>query len=50
MSGKVKMVGFSRHGGPEYIQAAADGGFLDALMVQCTPRSTSRGDAFGPGS
>ncbi len=36
-SGKVKMVGFSCHGGPEYIQAAADGGFLDALMVQYTP-------------
>jgi len=36
-SGKVKMVGFSCHGGPEYIQAAADGGFLDALMVFYTP-------------
>ena len=36
-SGKVKLVGFSCHGGPEYIQAAADGGFLDALMVQYTP-------------
>ena len=36
-SGKVRMVGFSCHGGPEYIQAAADGGYLDALMVQYTP-------------
>ena len=36
-SGKVKQVGFSCHGGPEYIQAAADGGFLDAVMVQYTP-------------
>ncbi len=36
-SGKVKMVGFSCHGGPEYIQNAADGGFLDALMVFYTP-------------
>ncbi|HEU5115566.1 MAG TPA: aldo/keto reductase, partial [Isosphaeraceae bacterium] len=36
-SGKVKMVGFSCHGGPEYIQNAAEGGFLDALMVQYTP-------------
>jgi len=44
-SGKVKMVGFSCHGGPEYIQAAADGGFLDALMVQYTP-FYERGGAF----
>ena len=44
-SGKVKMVGFSCHGGPEYIQAAADGGFLDALMVQYTPFH-ERGGAF----
>ncbi len=44
-SGKVKMVGFSCHGGPEYIQAAADGGFLDALMVQYTP-FFERGGAF----
>ncbi len=36
-SGKCRMVGFSCHGGPEYIQAAADGGFLDAVMVQYTP-------------
>ncbi len=44
-SGKVKMVGFSCHGGPEYIQNAADGGFLDALMVQYTP-FYERGGAF----
>jgi predicted aldo/keto reductase-like oxidoreductase len=44
-SGKVKMVGFSCHGGPEYIQAAADGGFLDALMVQYSP-FYERGGAF----
>jgi len=36
-SGKCRMVGFSCHGGPEYIQAAAEGGFLDAVMVQYTP-------------
>lgn len=44
-SGKVRMVGFSCHGGPEYIQAAADGGFLDALMVQYSP-FYERGGAF----
>ncbi|MBI1321955.1 aldo/keto reductase [bacterium] len=44
-SGKVRMVGFSCHGGPEYIQAAADGGFLDALMVQYSP-FYERGGSF----
>ena len=44
-SGKVKLVGFSCHGGPEYIQNVADGGFLDALMVQYTP-FYERGGAF----
>jgi aryl-alcohol dehydrogenase-like predicted oxidoreductase len=44
-SGKTRMVGFSCHGGPEYIQAAADGGFLDAVMVQYTP-FFKPGDAF----
>jgi len=44
-SGKCKMVGFSCHGGPEYIQAAADGGFVDAVMVQYTP-FYERGGAF----
>ena len=44
-SGKVKLVGFSCHGGPDYIQSAADGGFLDALMVFYTP-FYERGGAF----
>lgn len=44
-SGKCRMVGFSCHGGPEYIQAAADGGFVDAVMVQYTP-FYERGGAF----
>ena len=44
-SGKCRMAGFSCHGGPEYIQAAADGGFVDAVMVQYTPFFTP-GDAF----
>lgn len=44
-SGKCKMVGFSCHGGPEYIMAAAEGGFVDAIMVQYTPFFT-KGDAF----
>lgn len=44
-SGKCKMVGFSCHGGPEFIQAAADGGFVDAVMVQYTP-FYERGGAF----
>ncbi len=44
-SGKCRMVGFSCHGGPEFIQAAADGGFVDAVMVQYTPFFTP-GDAF----
>ena len=44
-SGKCRLVGFSCHGGPEYIQAAADGGFVDAVMVQYTPFFTP-GDAF----
>lgn len=36
-SGKCKMVGFSCHGGPEYIQAAAEGGFVDAVMLFYSP-------------
>ncbi len=47
-SGKVKMVGFSCHGGPEYIQAGRRGGFLDALRVQYTPFYEPRG-AFDRG-
>jgi len=44
-SGKCRMVGFSCHGGPEFIQAAADGGFVDAVMVYYTP-FYERGGAF----
>jgi aryl-alcohol dehydrogenase-like predicted oxidoreductase len=38
-SGKVKMVGFSCHDdrAPQYLAAAAAGGFLDAIMVKYTP-------------
>jgi aryl-alcohol dehydrogenase-like predicted oxidoreductase len=38
-SGKVKMVGFSCHDeqAPQYLSAAAEGGFLDAIMVRYTP-------------
>ena len=38
-SGKVKMVGFSCHDAqaPQYLTAAAQGGFLDAIMVKYTP-------------
>ena len=38
-SGKCRMVGFSCHGGPEYIQAAADGGFVDAEICHHPQRS-----------
>ena len=38
-TGKAKFVGFSCHDSKraEYLQAAADGGFVDAVMVQYTP-------------
>jgi uncharacterized protein len=38
-SGKAKFVGFSCHDAlrAEYCQAAADGGFIDAIMLQYTP-------------
>ena len=38
-SGKARFVGFSTHDArrAEYIQAAADGGFVDAIMLQYTP-------------
>ena len=38
-SGKVKLVGFSCHDSQanEYLTAAAEGGFLDAIMVKYTP-------------
>ena len=38
-SGKAKLVGFSTHDSrkAEYLQAAAEGGFVDAIMVQFSP-------------
>jgi len=38
-SGKAKFVGFSTHNArrAEYIRAAAEGGFVDAIMVQYSP-------------
>ena len=46
-SGKVKLVGFSCHDSQanEYLTAAAQGGFLDAVMVKYTPFFT-KGDGF----
>ena len=46
-SGKVKMVGFSCHDGRlnDYLNAAAQGGFIDIIMLKYTPFFT-RGDAF----
>jgi predicted aldo/keto reductase-like oxidoreductase len=46
-SGKVKMVGFSCHDGRlnEYLTSAADGGFLDIIMLRYTP-FFKKGDAF----
>ena len=46
-SGKVKHVGFSCHDtqANEYLTAAAQGGFLDAVMVKYTPFFT-KGDGF----
>jgi len=46
-SGKVKMVGFSCHDdqAPQYLTAAAEGGFLDAIMVKYTPFFV-KGDAL----
>lgn len=46
-SGKTKMVGFSCHDDrrAEYMMAAAQGGFLDAIMVRYTPFFT-KGDPF----
>ena len=45
-SGKVKMVGFSCHDdrAPQYLTAAAEGGFLDAIMVKYTPFYVKGGD------
>jgi aryl-alcohol dehydrogenase-like predicted oxidoreductase len=38
-SGKTRFVGFSCHDTlrPQYLQAAAEGGFVDAIMLQFTP-------------
>jgi len=38
-SGKVKLVGFSCHDGqlPEYLNAAAEGGFIDIIMLAYNP-------------
>lgn len=46
-SGKVKMVGFSCHDpqANQYLNAAAQGGFLDAIMVKYTP-FFAKGDDF----
>jgi predicted aldo/keto reductase-like oxidoreductase len=46
-SGKVKMVGFSCHDGRlnDYLNAAAQGGFVDIIMLKYTPFFT-KGDAF----
>jgi hypothetical protein len=46
-SGKVKMVGFSCHDGRlnDYLNAAAQGGFLDIIMLRYSP-FFSKGDAF----
>jgi hypothetical protein len=46
-SGKVKMVGFSCHDGRlnDYLNAAAQGGFLDIIMLRYTP-FFKKGDAF----
>ncbi len=49
-SGKVKMVGFSCHDdhAPQYLAAAAEGGFLDAVMVKYSPFH-EKGGAFDQG-
>ena len=46
-SGKAKMVGFSCHDDAliEYLNAAADGGFVDAIMLQYNP-FFKKGDAL----
>ena len=46
-SGKVKMVGFSCHDGRlnDYLNAAAQGGFVDIIMLKYTP-FFAKGDAF----
>jgi len=46
-SGKVKMVGFSCHDGQlnQYLKAAAEGGFVDIIMLKYTPFFT-KADEF----
>jgi hypothetical protein len=46
-SGKVRMVGFSCHDGQlnDYLNAAAEGGFLDIIMLKYTP-FFQKGDDF----
>ncbi len=46
-SGKVKMVGFSCHDGQltDYLNAAAQGGFVDIIMLKYTP-FFQKGDGF----
>ena len=46
-AGKVKMLGFSAHDGDlnDYIHAAAEGGFMDIIMVKYNPFFT-KGDDF----
>ncbi len=46
-SGKVKMVGFSCHDGmlSKYLQAAAEGGFIDIIMLAYNPFH-AKGDEF----
>jgi len=46
-SGKVRLVGFSCHDGrlTDYLNAAAQGGFVDIIMLQYNPFFT-KGDAF----
>jgi len=46
-SGKVKLVGFSCHDGRlnDYLNAAAQGGFVDIIMLRYSPFFT-KGDAF----
>ncbi len=45
-SGKVKFVGFSSHvpNAPEYLEAAAEGGFLDAIMMSYNPVAGKKKD------
>jgi len=45
-SGKVRLVGFSCHvpNAPEYLQAAAEGGFVDAIMMSYNPVAGKKKD------